>query len=268
MRWPMVGSGTRNALAISRVVRPPTARSVSGMADAGESDGWQHMNMRISVSSWPCASPGSASDLDRPLGRLHVDHPVAGEQLLRFRERSVSDHGRARPVGHDELGLLRAGKALGVDQLAALGELLVQGLLESNMGRDVLGLPLGHRDRTAFGLLVLLQQHELHRSILPVRAPRRRLYPGVRAADAFSTLQGGNLLSSGPLALVHELALDGHATARIASSMLLGGEHVLGMRERLPPPELSVESSLGQSEAGGESAGLDVHQPRIARANR
>jgi len=62
--------------------------------------------------------------------------------------------------------------------------------------------------------------------------------------------------------------LDGHAAGRIASSMLLGGEHVLGMRERLPPPELSVESSLGQSEAGGESAGLDVHQPRIARGNR
>ncbi len=64
----MVGSGTRNAAAISRVVRPPTARSVSGMAEAGVSDGWQHMNMRISessraVSSSPGAGPaGAVSD--------------------------------------------------------------------------------------------------------------------------------------------------------------------------------------------------------------
>ncbi len=47
----MVASGTRNAAAISRVVRPPTARSVSGMAAPGDSDGWQHISMRISVSS-------------------------------------------------------------------------------------------------------------------------------------------------------------------------------------------------------------------------
>ena len=39
IRWAMVGSGTRNAAAISRVVSPPTARSVRGMAEAGVSDG-------------------------------------------------------------------------------------------------------------------------------------------------------------------------------------------------------------------------------------
>jgi hypothetical protein len=39
MRRVMVSSGTRNARAISTVVRPPTARKVSAICDAGESDG-------------------------------------------------------------------------------------------------------------------------------------------------------------------------------------------------------------------------------------
>ncbi len=51
MRWAMVASGTRNAAAISRVVRPPTARSVRGIAAAGVRVGWQQRNIRISVSS-------------------------------------------------------------------------------------------------------------------------------------------------------------------------------------------------------------------------
>ena len=72
IRWAMVGSGTRNAAAISRVVRPPTARSVSGMAAPGVSDGWQHMNMRISVSSRAVSSsPGTG-----PAGAFS-DHEAA-----------------------------------------------------------------------------------------------------------------------------------------------------------------------------------------------
>ena len=51
MRCAMVASGTRNALAISPVVRPPTARNVSAIADDGVSAGWQHMKSRMSVSS-------------------------------------------------------------------------------------------------------------------------------------------------------------------------------------------------------------------------
>jgi len=39
MRCAIVDSGTRNALAISAVVRPPTALSVSATADDGESPG-------------------------------------------------------------------------------------------------------------------------------------------------------------------------------------------------------------------------------------
>jgi hypothetical protein len=39
MRRVMVASGTRNARAISAVVRPPTARRVSAICDAGDSEG-------------------------------------------------------------------------------------------------------------------------------------------------------------------------------------------------------------------------------------
>jgi hypothetical protein len=39
IRWAIVASGTRNALAISAVVSPPTARRVSAMAEADVSTG-------------------------------------------------------------------------------------------------------------------------------------------------------------------------------------------------------------------------------------
>ena len=51
IRRIIVASGTRNARAISTVVRPPTARSVRAICEAGDSTGWQHRNSRMSVSS-------------------------------------------------------------------------------------------------------------------------------------------------------------------------------------------------------------------------
>ena len=66
IRCAMVASGTRNARAISAVVRPPTARSVSAIAEAGVSAGWQHMNSRISVSSRPVTSGGRRLAPSRP----------------------------------------------------------------------------------------------------------------------------------------------------------------------------------------------------------
>ena len=47
MRCAIVDSGTRNALAISAVVRPPTARSVSAIAEGGLREGWQHVKSII-----------------------------------------------------------------------------------------------------------------------------------------------------------------------------------------------------------------------------
>src|ERR687885_730136 len=51
MRWATVGSGTRNARAISVVSSPPSKRSVSATRASGESTGWQAMKMRRRRSS-------------------------------------------------------------------------------------------------------------------------------------------------------------------------------------------------------------------------
>ena len=56
----MVDSGTRKARAISAVVRPPTARSVSAIADAGVSAGWQREEEQASVSSGPDVGAAAA----------------------------------------------------------------------------------------------------------------------------------------------------------------------------------------------------------------
>ena len=61
IRWAMVASGTRNAWAISAVVKPPTARKVSAIAEAGVNAGWQHMKRRTSVSS-SCGEVSMAVD--------------------------------------------------------------------------------------------------------------------------------------------------------------------------------------------------------------
>ena len=68
MRCATVASGTRNAEAISAVVRPPTARNVSAIADADVRSGWQHRKSSIRVSSWPLARLGSG--LERRRGIL------------------------------------------------------------------------------------------------------------------------------------------------------------------------------------------------------
>ena len=51
IRRVIVSTDTKNARAISSVVSPPTARSVSAICDAGASDGWQHMKSSGNVSS-------------------------------------------------------------------------------------------------------------------------------------------------------------------------------------------------------------------------
>ena len=68
----MVASGTKYARAISAVVRPPNARSVSATWDGGDSAGWQHSSSSVRDSSCPawsatsdasavCCSAGTAS---------------------------------------------------------------------------------------------------------------------------------------------------------------------------------------------------------------
>ena len=61
IRWAIVASGTRKAFAISAVVRPPTARSVSASCDGTDSAGWQQRNSSVSVSSRSAIGPGSGT---------------------------------------------------------------------------------------------------------------------------------------------------------------------------------------------------------------
>ena len=54
IRWAIVASGTRNAAAISRVVSPPTARKVRGIAEAGVSAGVAtHEHQDRACRRWP-----------------------------------------------------------------------------------------------------------------------------------------------------------------------------------------------------------------------
>ena len=58
----MVGSATRNARAISTVVRPPSVRSVKATCASRLSEGWQQVKIRRKRSSGYCtASSGSVS---------------------------------------------------------------------------------------------------------------------------------------------------------------------------------------------------------------
>ncbi len=80
MRCAMVASGTRNAWAISAVVKPPTARRVSAIAEGGVSAGWHDMNSSSNVSS--CSSGASRS------GRRH--HGAVMERAFGFTARACA----------------------------------------------------------------------------------------------------------------------------------------------------------------------------------
>ena len=95
MRWATVGSGTRNARAISSVVRPPSRRSVSATRASVESTGWQAVKTRrrrssptsssiaasrsgAAISCWASSSRPSSSCLrsSRLLRRKQVDRAM------------------------------------------------------------------------------------------------------------------------------------------------------------------------------------------------
>ena len=58
IRWAIAASETRNAAAISWVVKPATARRVSATCDSWASAGWQQVKIRRSRSSASGASGG------------------------------------------------------------------------------------------------------------------------------------------------------------------------------------------------------------------
>ena len=69
MRWAIVASGTRNAAAISAVVRPPTARRVRAICDGAVSAGWQHRKSRASSSSGSVVGSSAAAATSASAGR-------------------------------------------------------------------------------------------------------------------------------------------------------------------------------------------------------
>ncbi len=104
MRRVIVASGTRNARAISAVVRPPTARSVSAICDAVDNDGWQHKKSRISESSASerAAPTRSAPGANQPSGnscratvssRRRLDCSLRNRSVSR-RDATVMSHAR------------------------------------------------------------------------------------------------------------------------------------------------------------------------------
>ena len=79
MRWASVGSGTRNARAISSVVSPPSSRSVSATRASVESTGWQVVKIRPRRSS-PIGSSIAASRSGSAPCRSHLQ--LAAELLV------------------------------------------------------------------------------------------------------------------------------------------------------------------------------------------
>jgi hypothetical protein len=90
MRRVMVASGTRNARAISAVDSPPTARRVSAICEAGDSDGWQHMNSSTSVSSAVTGGRSAAGADHSPGSRHPATVSSRRRRACSARSRSVS----------------------------------------------------------------------------------------------------------------------------------------------------------------------------------
>ena len=99
IRCAIVASGTRNALAISAVVRPPTARSVSAIADGRVSAGWQHMKSRIERV---VRSIDGALEVTARVGRRH--EPVGRPRRTTAASRRRRASSAAQVIGHAPRG--------------------------------------------------------------------------------------------------------------------------------------------------------------------
>ena len=86
----MVDSGTRYALAIWRVVRPPTARRVSATAEDAGRAGWQARKSSRSVSSLPLTGPGPGSRCSATSRRWRAVRDLNESRCLR--QATVTSH--------------------------------------------------------------------------------------------------------------------------------------------------------------------------------
>ena len=120
-RWAIVGSATRNARAISAVVRPPSVRSVSATCASTASAGWQQVKISSSRSS------GKVGLVHRVLRRRrHLAAACVFSASVRSR--------RSRSIARLRAGRDQPGAGIGRDAVArpALGgdgERLLRGLL-------------------------------------------------------------------------------------------------------------------------------------------
>ena len=92
IRCPIVRGSTRNARAISSVLRPPTIRRVSATRASRESAGWQQVKTSARTSS-----PIPSSHGGRHPGR-HDDAEVAGDDLRLVLQPRVAPHEVDRAV--------------------------------------------------------------------------------------------------------------------------------------------------------------------------
>jgi hypothetical protein len=80
---------------------------------------------------------GSHGNLVSLLRALHIDDPVSGEKLLRFRKYAVGDRFSVFSRA-DELGLVGPSKALGRDKLAGVLKLFAERAHERDVALQVL----------------------------------------------------------------------------------------------------------------------------------
>ena len=86
MRCATVASATRNALAISTVVKPATARRVNATCASWDSAGWQHVKIRRSRSS---ASGGSGPNVARSNCSSFPRYRLSRRRMSMARRRAV-----------------------------------------------------------------------------------------------------------------------------------------------------------------------------------
>src|SRR5712691_194461 len=86
MRWATVASATRNALPISAVVKPATARKVSATCASCDRAGWQHVKISLRRSS---ASAGSGVNADRSSSASFSRYRVSRRRMSMARRRAV-----------------------------------------------------------------------------------------------------------------------------------------------------------------------------------
>src|SRR5215207_3978515 len=97
----------------------------------------------VTTSTRRRRNPGG--DLDRPLNGVDVDQAVASDELLELGVRAVGHDRLTMAVPDHELRRLGRRQPFGADQLTESSELLVEHLLELDVGGDILRRPLGDR---------------------------------------------------------------------------------------------------------------------------